>query len=59
MHKSICHAFGRINVHRHMKNLVERVIKVLLKNTLMRGKKGKKVIDIVPQGHDSMSATFL
>ena len=42
-----------------MKNLVERVIKVLLKNTLMRGKKGKKAIDMVPQGHDSMSATFL
>ena len=39
MHKSICHALGRINVHRHMKNLVGRVIKVLLKNALMREKK--------------------
>ena len=26
MHKSICHALGRINVHRHMKNLVGRII---------------------------------
>ena len=42
-----------------MKNLVGRVIKVLLKNALMRGKKGKKVIDMVLRGHDSMSATFL
>ena len=42
-----------------MKNLVGRVIKVLLKKALMRGKKGKKVIDLVPRVLDSMSATFL
>ena len=59
MHKTICHALGRINVHYHMKTLVGRVIKVLLKNALMRGKKGKKFIEIIPRGYDSMSATFL
>ena len=59
MHKSICHAFGRINVHRYMKNLVARLIKILLKKSLMRGKKGKKVIDMVPRGHDFVSVTFL
>ena len=59
MHKSICHALSRINVHYHMKTLVGKVIKVLLKNALMRGKKGKKVIDMVPRAYDSMSATFL
>ena len=42
-----------------MKNLVGRVIKVLQKNALMRGKKGKKVIDMVPRGHDFVSVTFL
>ena len=59
MHKNICHALGSINVHRHMKNLVGRFIKVLLKKSINEGEKGKKVIDMVPRGYDSMSATFL
>ena len=42
MLESIFHALGRINVYRHMKNLVGRVIKVLLKKALMRGEKKEK-----------------
>ena len=39
MHKRICHALGRINVHRHMKNLVGRIISL----TGKRINEGKKI----------------